>query len=477
MSQEEASSQSSTEPFSWLASDDPESREVEVITEDTENYEWDNYRENPSFVTQDPVEDLEAEPAVVQAGRRVSSTDDQFLESESLPTLKPFVFDHNQDNQYSVWPPRHPSSEGEILFEESLLPRGLLASIEETETEDDVFFDTANLVEEIMPPKAAPTPAQLFDSFEEKVEEFNDIAKIVEQTGKPPDSDTLGELDDLNKAIRKLVNDMKKADSNYETAFPDVGTKKTEVYLSLIKLRQAREEEKETVAETDSTEVNQEETNVAVSSLTTEFSTWEEELSSIDKKLLKLYTDTPEPHSFEATETSKLLDDIRAVEESAKPLYIRLVVEVSKLKEEKKTEKLEKAKADWSKLQENVSLLTRKGQEYLSKYTPPAPAPSSNPTQTPNPVHTRSTPLKRLNLPTFSGNKADYLCFKKEFEKHVRYETEDEKLMALKTECAKQLIRGKFLMNQHWMTASRSLTRPMEMSTHSWRRFFRTGRT
>ena len=112
MSQEEASSQSSTEPYSWLASDEPESREVEVITEDTDNYEWDNYRENPSFVIEDPVEDLEAEPAAVQAGRRISSTDEKFLESESLATLKPFVFDHNQDSHYSVWPPRHPSSEG-----------------------------------------------------------------------------------------------------------------------------------------------------------------------------------------------------------------------------------------------------------------------------------------------------------------------------------------------------------------------------
>lgn len=121
---------------------------------------------------------------------------------------------------------------------------------------------------------------------------------------------------------------------------------------------------------------------------------------------------------------------------------------MSKLKEEKRAEKLNKAKAAWGKLQENISLLTRKGQEYLSKYTPPAPAPPSNPTQTPSQVHTRSTPLKGLNLPTFSGNKADYLRFKKEFEKHVKYETEDEKLMALKTECLSKAADKRKISNE-----------------------------
>ena len=110
MSQEEASSQSSTEPYSWLASDEPESHEVEVITEDTDNYEWDNYRENPSFVL-DPEEDLsqeETEEFATPVAGRVSSTDDRFLEDNSPPPIHQFVFDHNEDNQYSVWPPRHP---------------------------------------------------------------------------------------------------------------------------------------------------------------------------------------------------------------------------------------------------------------------------------------------------------------------------------------------------------------------------------
>ena len=125
--EEEARSQRSIEPLSRLPGDDLESLEVEVCTEGSDNYECDSDKEIPSFAL-DPQEDLsegEAEEfATPEAGKRVSSTDNQFLESDTHPALKPFDFDYNQDNNYSVWPPRHPSSESE-LFEERLLPREL----------------------------------------------------------------------------------------------------------------------------------------------------------------------------------------------------------------------------------------------------------------------------------------------------------------------------------------------------------------
>ena len=116
--EEEARSQRSIEPLSRLSGDNLESLEVEVCIEGSDNYEWDSDKEIPSFLL-DPEEDSsegEAEEfATPEAGRRVSSTDHQFLESNTHPALKPFVFDHNEDNQYSVWPPRHLSSESEIF--------------------------------------------------------------------------------------------------------------------------------------------------------------------------------------------------------------------------------------------------------------------------------------------------------------------------------------------------------------------------
>ena len=436
--EEEIRSQSSTEPFSWLESDDVKSHKVEVCTEDSENLEWDNYRENPSFIL-DPEEDPDrelAEESAVHTGR-VSSTDDQFLERDLPPVINQFVFDYNRDNQYSVWPPRHPSSEGEIFLEENLLPKELLAAIQEegTEGEDELFFDATTLIEEAtMGPKPAPTVAQLYDKFKERVDEFNELTEVVGETGEPPDKDTLNDLDNLNQTIKSLVNDMKKIDPNYEAEYTEVGTKKKQVVLSLVRLRQAREKVKDAAAApcTDSNEEAQETANVAVSALGTEFSTWEKVLNSTETKLMKNFEETPEPHSYEVADTEKLLNDLRAVEESAKPLYIKLTVEISKIKEaDKKTEQLKIAEDAWSQLQSKVSLLTRKGQEYKSKFTP-APGPTvPQPAQS----HPRSVPLERLPLPIFSGAKADYLKFKQKFKDHVKYETEQEKLMALQSKC------------------------------------------
>ena len=164
MSQEDRS-ELYTEHISDSSSEETET--AEVNTEDSDNYAWDNYREDPSFVEKDPEEEdlnLERQIAVPRTGRRASSTDHQFLEDTVPPVqvIKPFIFSlENQDSRYGVWPPRHLSSESDIAPEENLLPTGLLDCINE-EVEEEVFFD-ANLVVEAerMPPKAAPTIEQL----------------------------------------------------------------------------------------------------------------------------------------------------------------------------------------------------------------------------------------------------------------------------------------------------------------------------
>ena len=87
MSQEERS-ELSTEPVSDLSG---EETEAAVNTEDSDNYAWDNYREDPSFVERDPEEEdlaLEREVTVPITGRRASSTDYQFLEDHSAPSYQ-----------------------------------------------------------------------------------------------------------------------------------------------------------------------------------------------------------------------------------------------------------------------------------------------------------------------------------------------------------------------------------------------------
>ena len=67
----------------------------------------------------------------------------------------------------------------------------------------------------------------------------------------------------------------------------------------------------------------------------------------------------------------------------------------------------------------------------------------------------RSTPLERLPLPSFKGIKMDYLRFKQDFQNHVKYETDGEKMLALKTKCLtkpadKQRIANMMTLAECW---------------------------
>ena len=347
--EEQFESQENTEPFSWLGGEELDAQEVN--TEDSDNYEWDNYRENPSFVERDLEEDLSVEQedsTVPPTGKRASSTDYQFLENRVPPVQ--FIFTHNQENAYSVWPPRNPSSEPEFLPEENLLPAGLLDGIEEIEEfEEEVFFDT-NLEEkeEKMPPKAPPTIEQLHDNLVEKVEEFDSINSCVETLGEPPDDDTIKEMDALNKAVRKLAIDMKRLKPDFASDYPNVGQERDRIFISLMKLRKAKENE---VSATDGIG-KAEEIDSTVSGLLTEFSMQEKEVNFVEGKMLKVFDEHPQPSKFEVADINKFLDDLRTAEKTAKPLYIKLAVEISKHSDEvKKTTKMNEVESAMKGLQ------------------------------------------------------------------------------------------------------------------------------
>ena len=112
-----------------------------------------------------------------------------------------------------------------------------------------------------------------------------------------------------------------------------------------------------------------------------------------------------------------------------------------------KQQKLLPAEHAWKKFKEKSSLLIKKGQEYNSKLVH-EPRSGAN-------HKSRGTPLERLPLPTFRGTKTEYLRFKKEFEKHVLYETEEERMLALKSKCLskaadKQRIENELTLADCW---------------------------
>ena len=161
--------------------------------------------------------------------------------------------------------------------------------------------------------------------------------------------------------------------------------------------------------------------------------------------MLKIFEDNPTPSSFEVSDMKRLLEKLQTAEKTAEALYIRLAVEIAKYSEEqKKEDKTEKAETAIKNLQCKSSILTRKGEEYISKLIPSIPAPDHIQT----PARQRNIPLERLPLPTFKGNKMDFLRFRQEFEQHVKYESEDQRMLALKTKCLLKAADKKRVANE-----------------------------
>ena len=236
---------------------------------------------------------------------------------------------------------------------------------------------------------------------------------------------------------------MKRTKSDFASVYPNVEKERDRVYISLMKLRKAKETEVHTVTDGNTKE---EEIDSTVSGLVTEFSIWEKEVKGVKEKMLKLFDEKPTPSSYEVEDMKNLLEDLRTAGKTAKPLYIKLAVEISKYgDEQKKKTKTEEMENSMKKLQEEISLFVKKGQEYQSKFTPTVPAPVIQPQAA---VHSKNIPLERLPLPTFKGNKTDYLRFKKEFEQHVKYESQEERMLALKTKCLLKAVDKKRVANE-----------------------------
>ena len=83
-----------------------------------------------------------------------------------------------------------------------------------------------------MPPKIAPTIEQLYTSFTEKVEYFDNMKGCLDTHGELPNK-TLRKLDDINEAIWKLANDRKRTKPDFASEYSDVGAERDRSFISL----------------------------------------------------------------------------------------------------------------------------------------------------------------------------------------------------------------------------------------------------
>ena len=115
---------------------------------------------------------------------------------------------------------------------------------------------------------------------------------------------------------------------------------------------------------------------------------------------------------------NKAYEDIKLMENEARQVFIKLEVLINtKTGFENQKKEINKKWADMSTDIEEKKLVTASNLQQSNIQT------------------TAKSILERLPLPTFDGQKMNFLRFKKEFSNHVTYSTEKERMLALKTKC------------------------------------------
>ena len=141
------------------------------------------------------------------------------------------------------------------------------------------------------------------------------------------------------------------------------------------------------------------------------------------------------PTEQEYTDVTAILETLKQLRIEFQTSTIKMDRIASKFDAIQKSSIKEESEKEWDVFKRHIDKLIKRGKDFCSTFQS---RPSASSYISPSP--TASSPIKKLNLerlplPTFNGLKTDYLRFKKAFKTHVNYETEAEKVLALKTKC------------------------------------------
>ena len=107
-------------------------------------------------------------------------------------------------------------------------------------------------------------------------------------------------------------------------------------------------------------------------------------------------------------------------------IFLKIQSEISVFSsQDKLNSNKHKADEKWKQFSNMNYGLKTQVNEFVEKLPPEKEKEKEKPTK----------PLERLPLPKFSGKKMEYSRFKIEFTKHVTYDTDAEKVLALKEKC------------------------------------------
>ena len=285
----------------------------------------------------------------------------------------------------------------------------------------------------------------LVAKFNDEVEDWDRSYKAFSNTVKQGKiSRSLGnQIKELYEKVESAFKGVRKGDPDYKNNHSRVEElmKKVEKEFFSV-LQNSKSKSDDSSSDTD----KESEESVSINKLIAKFDTFEEMVNTCEERLQKQYNSVPEPTNISVSLTNEAYESIKEIKKEASKMYVDLKSLVNKnIKYEEQKKKVEQK---WTEMTEGIADKLAAAEEYISKYgavsivepkagTAQETIASGNNASTSQPgtFQQNKQHLERLPLPSFDGTKMNYQRFKKEFSNHVTYQSDKERMLALKTKC------------------------------------------
>ena len=399
-----------------------ESSQEQVGAGSQESCEWDSFQDRSSYF--DPLD-----CTLVEKDTRANSSTDNLL-LDGLGHLQ------------SV------GSQGESSSREDLNPGNIIPSdlIEISEEEVFISEQSGNREAGIMPPRSK-TPEQLHEEFELLFQSWKaDAKKLLKRKTLP--KYVADETEKMYQDLKVIFLDITNTDHEWEQKFENLSANVEEAY----EIRCDLWHKFESIATSNTNQTNAEQVVTErapkkpdldhdIEKIKREMNMLKGEYSHIESEINELKHDYPNP---DGNNIETMKDYLKVAYELRKKInssYNLLIYEGAKYTDNTKQDSILKEAESFKEMYEDkLKGLKTLGNVYCDQYTPDVlidnnvdSRPVNNSAS--NASTSSKVNLQRLPLPTFDGTKLNYLRFKKNFEDHVKYPTEKERLLALKESC------------------------------------------
>ena len=278
------------------------------------------------------------------------------------------------------------------------------------------------------------------EAWDRKHRSFSVLLEEIQKKDEVPDQKVLDYMHPYYDTVVKKHNAVKgvyKIDPDYETKYPDVDERMEKIDLEYMRILNLKP--KATVADVTNADEK------VVKDQRNEMSAVHNLVDIEIKKLESSYSTFPDPTEESVNSVNKIVSKLNSYEETSSQIYVKLIGKLDK-------DEQVKLRKEFEAFTEKINKHQITAQSYLGRFE-----------VKPSPIHTisadssfgdsartsgKSDKLERLPLPTFDGSKLNYQRFKKEFNAHVTYETDKQRMIALKQKCLLKENDKRRVMNE-----------------------------